>query len=669
MGSSAGEAKESFAQLKGALLQRGSLFEDPFFPADASSINPVSSSALGIRWKRPREICPNPQFIVKGATRFDLNQGELHDCWVVAGTACLASCQPQLLERCVPPDQEFSSEYAGIFHFNFWQFGEWVEVVIDDRLPTKGNQLVYARNTGEPNEFWVPLFEKAYAKLKGCYNNLNGGFAHDALVDFTGGVSEFVDLKQKRQNQGNLFELLYAMIQKYSLICTHIDAKRIAEQSLPSGLFCGHAYSITNLVKLKVKGSIIRLLRIRNPWGHGEWNGRWSDKSSDWSSIPEKVQDEIGRANAEDGEFWMSFEDWLTNFEFLTICHFDPESARRIANEKQRDSWEMETFHSEWVRGFNAGGCGNAPNQNLFWLNPQFLMSVVPKDIAESGSCHVVVALMQKTLDNKPKFGISFSLYKLKSDAPSLLSGQNYDYNAMVLASRPQDYRNLREVSEHYELKLGKYIIIPCTYEPNQESEFLLRIFTETKSEAEILDVPTSLAKEARPGDSLVNLFDKCAAGDSRMDAKELAQALNSLFSRNTETTVFGIESARSILTMADKEKRGFLTFESFRVLISELMIWNEKFNAFDIDRSGDIDTFELHNLFDSIGFRVSRQVLESIIRRYGGKRSRLGFVDFIHCASKIVTMYNHFAKTSTSGISGVAKFNLEQWLATTMYY
>lgn len=75
--------------------------------------------------------------------------------------------------------------------------------------------------------------------------------------------------------------------------------------------------------------------------------------------------------------------------------------------------------------------------------------------------------------------------FQLKSDAPSLLSGQNYDYNAMVLASRPQDYRNLREVSEHYELKLGKYIIIPCTYEPNQESEFLLRIFTETKSEAE----------------------------------------------------------------------------------------------------------------------------------------------------------------------------------------
>ena len=65
----------------------------------------------------------------------------------------------------------------GIFHFKFWEFGEWVEVIIDDRLPValkdvpigggflaKKDELVFARNKTETNEFWVPLFEKAYAK-------------------------------------------------------------------------------------------------------------------------------------------------------------------------------------------------------------------------------------------------------------------------------------------------------------------------------------------------------------------------------------------------------------------------------------------------------------------------------------------------------------------------
>jgi len=53
---------------------------------------------------------------------------------------------------------------AGIFRFNFWHYGAWVEVVVDDRLPTVGGRLCYASNREQQNEFWVPLFEKAYAK-------------------------------------------------------------------------------------------------------------------------------------------------------------------------------------------------------------------------------------------------------------------------------------------------------------------------------------------------------------------------------------------------------------------------------------------------------------------------------------------------------------------------
>jgi len=37
---------------------------------------------------------------------------------------------------------------------------------------------------------WVPLIEKAYAKLHGCYESLISGFIDDALSDLTGFVAE-----------------------------------------------------------------------------------------------------------------------------------------------------------------------------------------------------------------------------------------------------------------------------------------------------------------------------------------------------------------------------------------------------------------------------------------------------------------------------------------------
>ena len=108
---------QDFTELKASHLQSGSLFADPRFPPQESSLY-YSRSARGLSWKRPGDICDSPHLYVDGATRHDINQGQLGNCWLLAAFSCLSD-QRSKLETVLPPGQSFVTDYAGIFLFRF----------------------------------------------------------------------------------------------------------------------------------------------------------------------------------------------------------------------------------------------------------------------------------------------------------------------------------------------------------------------------------------------------------------------------------------------------------------------------------------------------------------------------------------------------------------------
>jgi len=73
----------------------------------------------------------------------------------------------------------------------------------------------------------------------------------------------------------------------------------------------------------------------------------------------------------------------------------------------------------------------------------------------------------------------SVSLWQLQDPEklPKPLDLNFFKYNASV--ARSPSFINLREVSCRFKLPPGVYCIVPSTFEPNEEGEFILRVFSE----------------------------------------------------------------------------------------------------------------------------------------------------------------------------------------------
>ncbi|XP_032145259.1 calpain-2 catalytic subunit [Sapajus apella] len=666
---------QDYEALRDECLEAGTLFQDPSFPAMPSSLGfkelgPYSSKTRGIEWKRPTEICDDPQFIIGGATRTDICQGALGDCWLLAAIASL-TLNEEILARVVPLNQSFQENYAGIFHFQFWQYGEWVEVVVDDRLPTKDGELLFV-HSAEGSEFWSALLEKAYAKINGCYEALSGGATTEGFEDFTGGIAEWYELKKPPPN---LFKIIQKALEKGSLLGCSIDITSAADSEAITiqKLVKGHAYSVTGAEEVESNGSLQKLIRIRNPWGEVEWTGRWNDNCPSWNTIDPEERERLTRRH-EDGEFWMSFGDFLRHYSRLEICNLTPDTLTSDSYKK----WKLTKMDGNWRRGSTAGGCRNYPN--TFWMNPQYLIKLEEEDEdqedGESG-CTFLVGLIQKHRRRQRKMGedmhtIGFGIYEV----PEELSGQTNIHlsKKFFLTNRARErsdtFINLREVLNRFKLPPGEYILVPSTFEPNKDGDFCVRVFSEKKADYQAVDdeIEANLeefdVEEDDIDDGFRRLFAQLAGEDAEISAFELQTILRRVLAKRQDikSDGFSIETCKIMVDMLDSDGSGKLGLKEFYILWTKIQKYQKIYREIDVDRSGTMNSYEMRKALEEAGFKLPCQLHQVIVARFADEQLIIDFDNFVRCLVRLETLFKIFKQLDTEN-TGTIELNLISWL------
>lgn len=289
---------------------------------------------------------------------------------------------------------------------------------------------------------WVILLEKAYAKVHGNYMTLDGGSTTEALRDLTGCPTHIEMTTDFSDDLDSAWEVLKTVDEAGALIIGGTpgfdSSNETADRPHLDGLTGGHAYSIIKAEEFEDADEPVRLLQIRNPWGRtgegqssGEWNGDWSDKSELWEEVEGAVDFFNPTLDANDGTFWISFEDFVEQFSEIGFCKVNEWNETRLAG--KFISVKEKNSDKTWVVSKNSYTFSIEDDTTAY-------IGVHQEDERNYGASEA-----------RPYLDIGFALLKQDEDS------QEFELQGFA------ETKQRRENQKEFELEAGKYIVVPRT--------------------------------------------------------------------------------------------------------------------------------------------------------------------------------------------------------------
>lgn len=144
------------------------------------------------------------------------------------------------------------------------------------------------------------------------------------------------------------------------------------------------------------------------------------------------------------------------------------------------DHWAGERYKGCWEPGSKISGAGGCPKFPTFPTNPQYGFTV-------SEQTEAIIQVTQgdnRWQHNNAKYtnAVGFVLTQLTGDKKRL-----HKFNPKKMAGLSRTFAPMRSIAGRFDLKPGRYALIPCTFKPSREPlHYVYELYTSVPVENDV---------------------------------------------------------------------------------------------------------------------------------------------------------------------------------------
>jgi len=285
-------------------------FVDDDFPHDVfSMVNQGSVQDLTekhdiLKWGRPAQFLRQAELanakVFEAIELNDVSASPIAGCDLYSALAAMTEFPQRLLKIFTTKE----TNKQGAYSVSFLISGIPVEILLDDYFPcTTGNyELLYSRPPS--SELWFLLLEKAFAKLYGNYTEIQSVYVSEAFEMMTGMPSTQQPLRDAKAE--DLWAALVDYDKKNYIVCAGTYQK------------LSNANRIFTIVGV-YEAENLKILKLRNPFEDLSWEGDYANGSEKWTK---QLREELGHYQGEKNSFYVEINEFIQNFDFMSICHY-----------------------------------------------------------------------------------------------------------------------------------------------------------------------------------------------------------------------------------------------------------------------------------------------------------------------------------------------------------